>query len=61
MTDCSICIRVCPYNRDLPRWLDRLRFRLMGSPLRRLMLWLDTVLGGGKRKPPRWWWARPVS
>lgn len=58
MTDCSICIRVCPYNRDYPRWLDRLRVRLMGTPLRRLMLWLDSALHGGERKPPRWWWQR---
>jgi len=58
ITDCSICIRVCPYNRDYPRWVERIRFRLMGSFLRRLMLWLDSWLGGGERKAPKWWWAR---
>ena len=58
MTDCSICVRVCPYNRDYPRWINRLRFRLMGTPLRRVMLWLDGLLGGGKRKHPAWWWQR---
>lgn len=60
MTDCSICIRVCPYNRDYPKWLDKLRFRLMGSFLRRLMLWIDDLLAGGSRKPPSWWWRRPL-
>ena len=41
---------------DQERWLNRLRFALMGTFLRRLMLWLDTALGGGERKPPKWWW-----
>jgi ferredoxin len=57
LTDCSICVRVCPYNRDYPRWLNKLRFALMGSFLRQPMLWLDGLLGGGERKPPKWWWA----
>lgn len=58
VTDCSICLRVCPYNRDYPRWVNRLRFRLMGSFLRRPMLLLDSILGGGTRRPPKWWWSR---
>ncbi|MEM7351161.1 MAG: reductive dehalogenase [Acidobacteriota bacterium] len=57
MTDCSICVRVCPYNRAYPKWLNKLRFALMGSFLRRLMLWLDTALGEGQRNPPKWWWG----
>ena len=56
VTDCSICIRVCPYNRSYPRWLSKIRFKLMGSFLRRIMLWLDNALGGGKRRPPGRWW-----
>ena len=58
VTDCSICIRVCPYNRGYPRWVNRIRFRLMGSFLRRIMLWLDGKLGHGLRQPPKWWWSR---
>ena len=58
ITDCSICIRVCPYNRDYPRWIERIRFRLMGSFLRRLMLWIDGWLQGGARQAPKWWWQR---
>lgn len=58
ITDCSICIRVCPYNRDHPRWLNRLRFRLMGTFLRHVMLWLDNLMQGGARMPPAQWWAR---
>ena len=58
VTDCSICVRVCPYNRDYPRWLRGLIVRLMGSFLRGWMLSLDSALGGGKRKAPKWWWSR---
>ena len=58
MTDCSICVRVCPYNRDYPRWINRIRVRLMGSFLRGLMLRLDRLLRGGERRVPRWWWGR---
>ena len=61
MTDCSICVRVCPYNRKGPAWWSRLRFGLMGSPLRRLMLWLDGVAGGGERMKPSWWWRGASS
>lgn len=56
MTDCSICVRACPYNRNYPRWISRLRVRLMGTFLRGLLLKLDQMLGGGERKAPRWWW-----
>ncbi|GAB4447031.1 MAG: hypothetical protein Kow0031_29590 [Anaerolineae bacterium] len=55
-SDCSICIRVCPYNKDFSRWYHRLGCRLAGTPLRRLMLWLDTRLGYGRRKRPNVWW-----
>ena len=61
LTDCSICIRVCPYNQKGPRWLRRLRFRLMGSPLRRLMLWLDRRSERGERRAPSWWWSRSAE
>jgi len=57
MTDCSICVRVCPYNRDYPRWLNRIRVRLMGTFLRGVMLRLDQLLAGGDRKAPKWWWS----
>ena len=58
VTDCSICVRVCPYNRDYPRWIERIRFWLMGTFLRRWMLKLDGLLEGGKRRPPSWWWSQ---
>ena len=58
VTDCSICVRVCPYNRDYPRWIERIRFWLMGTIMRRWMLKLDSLLQGGERRPPAWWWSQ---
>ena len=58
-SDCSICIRVCPYNKDYRKWWHRVGRRLAGTPLRTLMLWLDGKLGYGARlKPKSWWDAR---
>ena len=57
-SDCSICIRVCPYNKDYSKWWNRLGIRLANSPLRSLMLWLDGKLGFGKRHAAKWWWGR---
>lgn len=56
-TDCAICIRVCPYNRDFTRCPARLWRRLAGSRWRRLALWLDARLGHGRRLLPSRWWA----
>ena len=55
-TDCAICIRVCPYNKDYSKWWNRLGIRLANSPLRKFMLWLDDKLGFGKRQLPEAWW-----
>lgn len=56
-TDCSICVRVCPYNKDYSKWWFRVGRWLAGTPLRRLMPWLDVKLGYGRRLAPREWWA----
>jgi epoxyqueuosine reductase len=55
-TDCSICIRVCPYNKDFSKWIHRFGRRLAAGRLRRFMLWLDYRLGYGKRSKPGTWW-----
>ena len=39
-SDCSICVRVCPYNRDFSKPAARAWRWLAGTPLRRLALWL---------------------
>ena len=55
-SDCSICIRVCPYNKDFSKWWHRLGRKLAGTPLRGLMLALDIRLGYGERMKPKMWW-----
>lgn len=57
-SDCSICIRVCPYNKDYTRLVHRLGRFLAGTPLRGLMLKLDVRLGYGGRKKAGWWWKK---
>ncbi|MAG97147.1 MAG: reductive dehalogenase domain-containing protein [Alphaproteobacteria bacterium] len=55
-SDCGICMRVCPYNKDFSRPIFRLYRRLMGTRLRGLMLRLDKALGFGARRKPKDWW-----
>ncbi len=55
-TDCSICIRVCPYNRDYSRWYHRLWLRLAATPLRGLLKRAETWFGRGARVPAGAWW-----
>ncbi len=55
-SDCGVCIRTCPYNKDFSRPIMRAARRLAGTPLRRLMLKLDVSLGYGKRVAPKTWW-----
>ena len=56
-SDCAICLRVCPFNRDFSKRRNRLWLKLALSPLRRLALWLDDRSGRAKRLKPRDWWA----
>jgi reductive dehalogenase len=55
-TDCAICIRVCPYNKDYSKWWNRWAIKLSDSFLRKLLLKLDNWLGYGQRKKPDEWW-----
>jgi epoxyqueuosine reductase len=57
-TECSICIRVCPYNRTFEGRFDRFWRWLAGTRLRRLALRLDGWLRDGGRKKARSWWGR---
>jgi len=57
-SDCSICIRVCPYNKAWPGWLFGAWRRLAGSPLRRVALWIHRALGDGQRRSASSWWKR---
>jgi epoxyqueuosine reductase len=53
-TDCAICMRVCPFNRDFRKWHHRMWLKLALSSLRRMALWLDRNRGG-RVKPSTWW------
>ena len=57
-TDCSICIRVCPYNKDFSKLFNRLLLWMLSNRWRRLALWLDRKLNYGERKTAGWWWQR---
>ncbi len=56
-SDCSICVRVCCYNKDFSKWYHRLGRQLAGTSLRKLMLKLEERLGFGQRRAPKLWWA----
>lgn len=53
-SDCAICLRVCPFNRDFTKRRNRLWLRLALSPLRNLALRLAKV---PKRVKPGAWWT----
>jgi reductive dehalogenase len=57
-SDCSICVRVCPYNRDYRKWWHRTWRALAGGGLRGLALRLDRWLDTGRRHRASWWWSR---
>ena len=57
-SDCSICIRVCPYNKDYSKWLHRAARWLAGTRLRKLLLRADDWMGYGKREQPKSWWRQ---
>ncbi len=55
-SDCSICIRVCPFNKDYSKWWHRIGRALAGTRLRSFMLKLDVWLKYGERMRPKEWW-----
>jgi len=61
-SDCSICIRTCPYNRpdthNLGQLYHRVWRRLANSRFRKLALWFDDRLENRSRHKSGWWWSR---
>lgn len=64
-TECGVCMRVCPYNKDTSKKSVRTYFRAWrrlassrNQSLRSLALWLDVRLGFGKRVKPEKYWER---
>lgn len=56
-SDCAICLRVCPFNRDFNKLSDRIWRKLALSRWRKLALWWDTKSDRAKRLKPKDWWA----
>jgi len=56
-TDCSNCIRTCPFNKPAGLLHDTVRWGIRTLPrLNRLFLWGDDLLGyGGKGNPDSFW------
>ncbi len=56
-TDCSNCIRSCPFNKPAGRFHDWVRWGICHTPwLNNLFLWGDDLFGYGKRrKADRFW------
>lgn len=49
-TDCSNCIRVCPFNKPAGKFHDLVRFGIKHvKQLHRTFLWGDDIMGYGKR------------
>jgi len=55
-SDCAICMRVCPFNRDFSKATNKIWLKLALSPLRKFALWLDR--NRGKRVKPDFWWSK---
>lgn len=60
-SDCSVCVRVCPFTRDYTKRRNRAWLRLAGGPARRLALRLHDRFGGGKRVQAAQWWPPGTS
>ena len=56
-SDCAICMRVCPFNRDFTKWYHRAWLKLALSPFRNFALQL--AKGHGERIKPSTWWRSP--
>jgi len=60
-SECGICIRVCPFNKDLTDWRHRVYNKVLFKPLVKFkmfktLLWFEKLFGFGKRTHPKDWW-----
>ncbi len=55
-SDCAICMRVCPFNRDFSNFRNRLWLKLALGRWRRWALWWDKRSDRARRMKPRDWW-----
>jgi ferredoxin len=62
-TECGICIRVCPFNKDLNNLWHKLYGRFVFDPLLKLkmfkaILFLEDVFKFDRRLSPKDWWNK---
>jgi epoxyqueuosine reductase len=57
-TDCAICLRVCPYNRDYSKPSARLFGKFAGTRLCNIVKWLDDKFSNYECLKPKDWWTQ---
>ncbi|HIN42771.1 MAG TPA: 4Fe-4S dicluster domain-containing protein, partial [Gammaproteobacteria bacterium] len=57
-SDCAICLRVCPWNRDFGFLWNRVWRWFARTPARGLLIKLEQLSRRGKRKQSTDWWKR---
>lgn len=62
-TDCGICIRVCPFNKDMSKLSHRIYKKVIFNPLLKvkaykLILWFENIFKFDKRTSPTDWWNK---
>jgi epoxyqueuosine reductase QueG len=60
-TDCAICMRVCPFNRDYRKLSSRVWRALALSRFRKIALWWDKHRPTGARIRAGHWWRNIAS
>ncbi len=60
-TDCAICMRVCPFNRDFKSFKGKIFWIVATSFFRKFALWWDMKFISSKRIKPNLWWKLIVK
>jgi epoxyqueuosine reductase QueG len=61
-SDCAICMRVCPFNREFDTWQNKLWLKVALSRWREWALWWDKRSKRADRlKPKEWWGGSPEA
>tara|TARA_Y100000588_G_scaffold157429_1_gene171375 strand:- start:1407 stop:2597 length:1191 start_codon:yes stop_codon:yes gene_type:complete len=55
-TDCAICMRVCPFNREFSGFKAKLFWKLATGRFRKIALWWENKMGIAKQVKPDGWW-----
>ncbi len=55
-TDCAICMRVCPFNREFSGFKAKLFWQLATGRFRKIALWWENKMGIAKQVKPDGWW-----